>query len=68
MMFSVELCPTASGWQLGDSGRYRHSLAYVTSALRDAGLTAQSIAPEAIRQNAGEWVEGLFVIARRQVC
>jgi predicted TPR repeat methyltransferase len=68
MMFSVELAPEASGWHLGDSGRYRHSLAYVTSALRDAGLSAVSIAPEPLRQNAGDWVGGLFVIARRLVC
>ena len=68
MMFSVELSPEASGWQLGDSGRYRHSLAYVTAAVRQAGLTALSIAPETIRQNAGMPVEGLFVIARRLAC
>ncbi len=68
MMFSVELSAEPGGWQLGESGRYRHSLAYVTSALQQSGLTALSIAPETLRQNGGEPVEGLFVIARRQVC
>jgi predicted TPR repeat methyltransferase len=68
MMFSVERSPEPSGWQLGESGRYRHSLACVAAALQQAGLTAVSIAPETIRWNAGEPVEGLFVIARRLVC
>ncbi len=66
MMFSVEHSAAEQGWELGASGRYRHSLGCVTAALRQAGLSALSIAPETIRQNAGEPVAGLFVIARRQ--
>ena len=66
MMFSVELAHEPAGWQLGDSGRYRHSLAHVAAAMQHAGLTALSTAPETIRQNAGQPVAGLFVIACRQ--
>ena len=48
------------------SRRYAHSETYVRSVLSASGLLLLSLEREIIRQDRGEAVEGLIVVARKQ--
>ncbi len=50
---------------LSPSGRYQHTRAYVERALAGAGFADVRIAAESLRKEAGEWVAGWVVLARR---
>jgi predicted TPR repeat methyltransferase len=63
-VFSVE----ASGGDdltLRESRRYAHGQAYVERELAAAGLTVRAITRETIRQDRGEGITGLVVVAAR---
>jgi predicted TPR repeat methyltransferase len=53
-----------AGYELGTSGRYRHSRDYVERVLQEAALAAE-IVPAELRLEAGEPVAGLTVAAEK---
>lgn len=60
--FSVE-AHDGDGFVLRDSRRYAHSEGYVREQLAAAGLELLSIKRETIRQDRGQPIEGLIVVA-----
>lgn len=63
--FTLEALDDERPYRLTPSGRYRHSATYVARALRDAGFDHVDIAPDTLRREAGRWVDGWVVTARR---
>ena len=56
----------AQGWHLAPSGRHKHSLAYLKSALTAAGFSAPKVTMTAdLRQELGTPVAGLGIAAQR---
>lgn len=64
--FSLESCE-GDGFEIGVSGRYRHSPAHVRRVLRDAGFGAARILPDHLRWEGGQPVPGLVVVAQAGV-
>jgi predicted TPR repeat methyltransferase len=54
------------GVRLHPHGRYSHTEAYVRGALGGAGLEVVEVREVELRKEAGEWVGGLLVTARRR--
>lgn len=65
LAFTLEALDDASPYHLAPSGRYRHCATYVADALRHAGFDRLDIAPDTLRREAGRWVDGWVVTARR---
>jgi predicted TPR repeat methyltransferase len=65
LMFTVEREPGPQAWALSSTGRYRHSQAYVTQVLANAGLAVREIREERLRLEGDVPVEGLFVLAHK---
>lgn len=63
--FSVEKFDQADGFGLRPSRRYAHGETYVRRVLADAGLSVVTLDEHVIRQDRGEPVTGLIVVARR---
>ncbi|WP_186267280.1 tetratricopeptide repeat protein [Burkholderia gladioli] len=64
--FSVETLPgEAAGHALSPSGRYRHGRAYLDAVLVGAGFVEVHVEAKALRREAGRWVDGGVVRARR---
>ncbi|WP_186107256.1 tetratricopeptide repeat protein [Burkholderia gladioli] len=64
--FSVETLPgEAAGHALSPSGRYRHGRAYLDAVLAGAGFVEVHVEAKALRREAGRWVDGGVVRARR---
>ena len=63
-VFSVERNPTLD-YAMMPSGRFTHSRDYVRRTLEGCGFTVRSMAPERLRINAGQPVDGLLVVAQR---
>lgn len=65
--FTVEKQPEArdSGFELGDTGRYRHSTAYVLTQLSEAGFIDVDLSVATVRIEAGHAVAAIVVIARK---
>lgn len=63
-VFSVE-ASDGDDLILRESRRYAHAQGYVETELAKAGLSLGSIAREVIRQDRGEAIEGLVVVASR---
>lgn len=55
-----------AGFDLGSSGRYRHSEAYLRRTLAQAGLAVETLEPTTLRLEAGQPVEGFLVMARNK--
>lgn len=56
----------ARGWELGVSGRHRHSLAYLQRALAKAGFAApRHLIPDTLRHESGKPVPGLGFATQR---
>ena len=51
--------------ELSSSGRYRHTRRYVERVLLAAGFGDVRIAADTLRKEAGQWVDGWVVLARR---
>ena len=67
LVFTVEALDAGATqpWRLQPNGRYAHARSHVESTLQAAGLVAESIAAARLRKEAGEWVRGWLVTARR---
>ena len=65
--FSVESHDGPQDVLLRPSRRYAHSEAYVRRVLSASGFTPLSMETEIIRQDRGEGVEGLIVVAQSVV-
>lgn len=67
LVFSVEALDAADPqpWRLQPNGRYAHGRSHVESSLLAAGLVPEAIAAEHLRKEAGQWVRGWLVTARR---
>jgi len=65
--FTVEKQPDdrGAGFDLGDTGRYRHSAAYVLEALSEAGFVNFDLNEATVRMEAGRAVAALVVIAHK---
>ncbi|WP_207476500.1 tetratricopeptide repeat protein [Arenibaculum pallidiluteum] len=63
-VFSVERHPTLD-YAMQPTGRFAHGRDYVRRALEACGFTVRSTAPERLRINAGQPVDGLIVVAQR---
>ena len=63
--FSVERWAGEGDYALQPSRRYAHARAYVERLLADRGFALVSLAEETIRQDRGEPVRGLIVVARK---
>lgn len=65
--FTVEKQPDDgdSGFELGDTGRYRHSAAYVLRQLSEAGFIDVDLTVATVRIEAGRAVAALVVIAHK---
>ncbi|MET0331152.1 MAG: tetratricopeptide repeat protein [Dyella sp.] len=64
LAFSLEALVGAD-YELSPSGRYRHARSYVEKTLAAAGFVQIHIAEETLRKEAGRWVDGWVVLARR---
>ncbi len=64
-IFSVEQGADPATWALGHHGRYAHGPGYVHQAARQAGLAVRMIRAEAVREEGGAPVPGLFGILER---
>jgi predicted TPR repeat methyltransferase len=53
------------GYELTESGRYRHSPSYVRRALEDAGFTVPLLREATVRMESSQAVTGLVVLARK---
>ena len=53
-------------WRLTSTGRYSHSEPYLRHALDDAGLPARLVMRAVLRQEGGQPVSGLIVLAERR--
>lgn len=62
--FSVEKCTGEDAFRLQPSRRYAHSEAYVRALIKAGGLSLVSLENAVIRQDRGEPVEGLIVVAK----
>lgn len=67
LLFTVEAldADAPEPWRLQPNGRYAHARSYVESTLLAAGLEPEAIVAESLRKEAGEWVRGWLVTARR---
>ncbi len=65
--FTVEQQPDdrVSGYELGDTGRYRHSSAYVVRQLLEAGFVDVDLSVATVRIEAGRAVAALVVVAHK---
>ncbi len=63
--FSVELLEGEGGFALRPTRRFAHSRSYVTDRLVECGLSPLSVEAGIVRQDRGQPVEGLFVVAAR---
>ena len=65
--FTVEKQPDdrGSGFELGDTGRYRHSAAYVLKQLSEAGFIDVDLSVATVRIEAGRAVAALVVVAHK---
>lgn len=65
--FTVEKQPDnqGSGFDLGDTGRYRHSGAYVLTQLSEAGFVNVKLSEATVRIEAGRAVVALVLIAHK---
>ena len=66
LAFSVEHLSEGDGFALQPSRRYAHSESYVTAILAQCGLSLLSLEPGVLRQDRGEPVEGLIVVAAKR--
>jgi predicted TPR repeat methyltransferase len=64
LAFSLEALVGAD-YELSPSGRYRHARRYVEATLAAAGFVQVQIVEETLRKEAGRWVDGWVVLARR---
>ena len=67
-IFTVERCDAAeapSGYRIHTHGRYSHSLEYLQSVFRDAGLNVVTHREEVLRKERGEPVRGLAFVVRQ---
>jgi predicted TPR repeat methyltransferase len=64
LAFSLEALLGAD-YELSPSGRYRHARAYVEATLATAGFVQIHTAEATLRKEAGRWVDGWVVLARR---
>ena len=60
LAFSVETCE--EDFQLGESGRYAHSIDYVVEKAADFNFRVISCTKENIRKNMGTWIEGALFL------
>jgi len=67
LVFTVEAldADALDPWRLQPNGRYAHARSYVEAGLQAAGLVSMSMVAERLRQEAGEWVQGWLMTARR---
>ena len=67
LVFTVEAldADAREPWRLQPNGRYAHARSHVEATLQAAGLVPEAIVAERLRQEAGEWVRGWLVTARR---
>lgn len=68
LIFTVELAehiPEGAGYLLSPHGRYAHTLYYVTSALKAAGMEPVSAERQILRTEGGKPVNGLLQLARK---
>lgn len=63
--FSVEKLPLGESFALQTSRRYAHSEAYVRGVLSATGFSVVSLSTAVIRQDRGNPVEGIIVVACR---
>ena len=63
--YTLEAVDGGDRAELGSSGRYRHSRAYVERTLAEAGYVDVAIAADTLRREAGHPVPGWVVRARR---
>jgi predicted TPR repeat methyltransferase len=68
LIFTVEHLTDGddSPWRLTTTGRYSHSEPYLRHALGEAGLPARLILRAVLRQEGGQPVSGLIVLAERK--
>jgi predicted TPR repeat methyltransferase len=55
----------AATFTMGPHGRYVHTETYVAAALAAAGLLKREVAPEVLRSELGNEVQGMVVVAQR---
>lgn len=68
MLFSLQQLKSGEdGWRITPSGRFSHSCAYVTEAMRAAGLQPLSMDEEVLRLEGGRPVVGLLIAAEPAV-
>ncbi len=67
LAFTVEKQPEdkKSGFELGDTGRYRHSSGYVVGSLSKAGFVRPALTEATVRIEAGRAVVALVVVAHK---
>lgn len=65
--FSVERGATGADFALQASRRYAHSRGYVERLLGESGFAVEALTEATIRQDRGEPVAGLIVVARRSL-
>lgn len=66
LAFSVEKLEESNiGYQLFPSGRYAHTLSYVSDSLKQHGLEPVEQTESVIRKQSGEAVNGLLIVARK---
>jgi predicted TPR repeat methyltransferase len=68
LIFTVERITAAEaplGFRIQPSGRYAHSREYITATLSGASLGEVSFCEVSLRKEAGQWVEGFLVSAKR---
>jgi predicted TPR repeat methyltransferase len=64
LAFSLEAL-VGTDYELSPSGRYRHGRRYVEATLVAAGFVEIQMVEETLRKEAGRWVDGWVVLARR---
>jgi predicted TPR repeat methyltransferase len=70
LVFSVEdgdAANPAEGFRINAHGRYSHTTRYVTATLEHAGFVVESIDREVLRNEGGEPVHGLVVLATKRI-
>jgi predicted TPR repeat methyltransferase len=67
LVFTTEYVPEAAteGFAIAAHGRYSHSEPYVRAMLQAAGLEVAHLQHVELRREAGKWVQGLLLTARK---
>jgi predicted TPR repeat methyltransferase len=54
-----------SGYRIHPHGRYSHTEIYLRRVLDDTGFEVKGVRPVTLRKEAGKWVSGTLVVARK---